>query len=864
MSKKKVSYSVQFLLLVAVLGLLGGGLYYILKPQESPIVVAQSGRNDNQQQQRAGAAAAMGLTPIEEEKVNPYSLTEPTMYCGPQNKILERDVFGTITETNRVCRTSQCINNSVVDFDENGNLQPTDKPCNMSFCSNNILLSYDQNGALSTDENKMCNIQKCGPYNTLVQYGSNGEIVIPKETRFCMTSRCVNGFMTDFDMQGKPTPSGQYCDQPLTDPRVESIPGRYVQFFQPVMNATLSMANLLVFDLDGNVLTLPRDNYVPEVRFIGGAIEDPMFPFKNILDGDINTFGSTTIESYGDQRGLRIEIDFKRTVNIGSIRVEARLEAPDTVGMQLIGGVLIISNENKTVVYRSEQFPENKRIQTAAATTNPGFQFYSVRIPSIKIIPTNESVFGVRYIQIVQGVLGMPLNFNQIEAYESETPQNPIPLNICQNKPVREIGGAGTYSDLFSWTHVVNGDNDNSTGASANPNIRAIVEVDLQEDKDIARVRFVNRPCCRARAIGCTIRLLDRNRKWLFSSLPFYTKDGKISFDPTTANMLNENASAMNDTAYLYYQLSRLPFRTVEGTNANSFNQKFCGKLTDSYRYYPNQTWGTAPIQYQESYTKPNQCDLNMCQYEYNKNTIIPFIKPPTDPTLFASWNSPQINCNERVGWKCIPHLNLGYTPTRRSQNGELECMSNDGQTCTVRNTSSECDEVLQEMVLSPNGPSAMNSQPVRCTPEMYTTNKHFCKVGKDKNMHLYDGIGIICQKDPSGSVFRYDAANQGRRWYPNSQIHNSYDPSMTVVQTDCTGIQQGPHMVYQMNEGSSVRCTIPTDLKTNGQNNDAYYRYVNPNTLRYYPNPEKWDPNYRTNATIIDCKNLFLGSDME
>jgi hypothetical protein len=122
---------------------------------------------------------------------------------------------------------------------------------------------------------------------------------------------------------------------------------------------------------------------------------------------------------------------------------------------------------------------------------------------------------------------------------------------------------------------------------------------------------------------------------------------------------------------------------------------------------------------------------------------------------------------------------------------------------------------------------------------------------------NIKGGQSIKCSSSEKG-LYRY--TNNQRRWYPNPEIAKSWDPNWGSPQiVDCTGIPEGPMMIFNVKEGDPIKCS--GDL-----NNVAVYRFTK-NQRRLYPDPDiakSWDLDYDATKTVIDCTGIPKGSAMK
>ena len=123
----------------------------------------------------------------------------------------------------------------------------------------------------------------------------------------------------------------------------------------------------------------------------------------------------------------------------------------------------------------------------------------------------------------------------------------------------------------------------------------------------------------------------------------------------------------------------------------------------------------------------------------------------------------------------------------------------------------------------------------------------------KGPDMPSRDGAPIQCDGDDL-AVYRV-ISNTEIRWYPNPEIAESWDPKWTeFVRINCDGLTKGPDM-RPRNE-APIQCD---------DNELAVYRVAD-NQKRWYPNPEiadSWDPKWRTDLVRINCDGLTKGPDM-
>jgi hypothetical protein len=127
---------------------------------------------------------------------------------------------------------------------------------------------------------------------------------------------------------------------------------------------------------------------------------------------------------------------------------------------------------------------------------------------------------------------------------------------------------------------------------------------------------------------------------------------------------------------------------------------------------------------------------------------------------------------------------------------------------------------------------------------------------GSNMIFNVQEGQPVKCNA-ASHPVYRI--TNNERRWYPNPAIASSWDPDwrQTYKVIDCTGIPQGSNMIFNVQEGQSIKCSATSH---------PVYRYTN-NERRWYPNPaiaSSWDPDWRQTYKVIDCTGIPSGLPMK
>ncbi len=121
---------------------------------------------------------------------------------------------------------------------------------------------------------------------------------------------------------------------------------------------------------------------------------------------------------------------------------------------------------------------------------------------------------------------------------------------------------------------------------------------------------------------------------------------------------------------------------------------------------------------------------------------------------------------------------------------------------------------------------------------------------------HPNEGQAVKCNSS-SHAVYRF--TNGQIRLYPSSAIATSWDSNWRRFKViDCTGIQSGPSMMYNVDllgEGRAVKCN---------SSSRAVYRYTN-GKIRRYPSraiATSWDPNWHR-YKVIDCTSIAKGARM-
>ena len=138
------------------------------------------------------------------------------------------------------------------------------------------------------------------------------------------------------------------------------------------------------------------------------------------------------------------------------------------------------------------------------------------------------------------------------------------------------------------------------------------------------------------------------------------------------------------------------------------------------------------------------QSDLNTCN---NAAGVMNKVPPGnTNPTVCTidQYNNPQHWCNlsgkhftpagtppsgtptfpnkfsQYKPWICFQDV---FTPVSVNADGNIQCLSNDGQNCVWETTKSTCDAAATVMNKVPPG----NTKPAVCTQDQYTNPKHWC-----------------------------------------------------------------------------------------------------------------------------------------
>ena len=117
------------------------------------------------------------------------------------------------------------------------------------------------------------------------------------------------------------------------------------------------------------------------------------------------------------------------------------------------------------------------------------------------------------------------------------------------------------------------------------------------------------------------------------------------------------------------------------------------------------------------------------------------------------------------------------------------------------------------------------------------------------------EGNSYKCSQS-SLSVYRYTEGEL--RHYLGPEIASSWDPNWRTNYSviACDGIPRGFPMTYNAVEGNSYKCSTSSS---------KVYRYTE-GELRWYPNPviaSSWDPNWRTNYSVIACDGILRGFPM-
>ena len=171
----------------------------------------------------------------------------------------------------------------------------------------------------------------------------------------------------------------------------------------------------------------------------------------------------------------------------------------------------------------------------------------------------------------------------------------------------------------------------------------------------------------------------------------------------------------------------------------------------------------------------------------------------------------------------------------------------------------------------SPSLFTIVSSKPAG-TPLKLSDTFTFKSIPQMNKANLNVNVTVNCsQGQPSGmpaGAFRYSGNNE-MNYYPTPDIAASWNTNWSgdVVEADCSTYTFGDTLTMNnganLNHGQSAYCNSGQDL-TNGVNGGVY-RFVDNNTLRWYPNPTiagSWDSNWM-NFKSIDCTTYKAGATM-
>jgi hypothetical protein len=295
------------------------------------------------------------------------------------------------------------------------------------------------------------------------------------------------------------------------------------------------------------------------------------YPYTNIIDGRIDTFGHE--EDNNNTIPFVVRIDLKTNKTLSKIILANRL---DCCRQRVIGGSIRLRDSNLNLLYQSDKFKSVSGSTTYNLTTeqsdnNNGlvgsYLYYTMYLPNTNPIGSNYRlnygfVSNVKYIQIVQEQTNVSLNFAELLAYEPNSETNFIPTNTSS---VYELSGKPNLGG-YPWTNIING-NYGDFGHHGE-NSPCTVELVLTQPKNISRLDIVNRSdCCRMRLVGAYFRLLDSNRNVLYVSDKMTDRSGSTVYEVTREQQ--DYWNGQNGSWYVYNTL--LPGKEVYGSQYGGF-----------------------------------------------------------------------------------------------------------------------------------------------------------------------------------------------------------------------------------------------------------------------------------------------------
>jgi hypothetical protein len=146
---------------------------------------------------------------------------------------------------------------------------------------------------------------------------------------------------------------------------------------------------------------------------------------------------------------------------------------------------------------------------------------------------SNTAPLQARYIQLKHTVPAC-INLGEIRAYSYLGGPNLVSPNTKVTKSSSYAPGGGASE------HLVDRNIDSSLYTACNGTDIPSVEVDLGKPVPLYAIHVVNRrECCRNRAIGLTLILLDERKKPVYTSEPVKDKEGKTTYLDTSAQYTN-------------------------------------------------------------------------------------------------------------------------------------------------------------------------------------------------------------------------------------------------------------------------------------------------------------------------------------
>jgi hypothetical protein len=250
-----------------------------------------------------------------------------------------------------------------------------------------------------------------------------------------------------------------------------------------------------------------------------------------------------------------------------------------------------------------------------------------------------------------------------------------------------------------------------------------------------------------------------------------------------------------------------------------------------------------------------------------------------------CKYQLPNIKNNVNSKWTCIDKVN---TVMRFNKSNNLECLSKDGNTCTIY---SDCKNNIKDIN---DNKDETEYKTVVCNNMDYNMKDSVCNIARLELTSFDKNVNVSCLTDniptkpkESSTSYKYIGdfdtfedcskklkADNGNDIYKTITWFNQdtdilkrqcYTSNNDIIKTDNNNAVCGIKTINQeqiLDEGMSYVCRPQSKEGINARN---VFRYVN-KQLRPYGSDEvatSWDPQWNTKFGVINCSDIPIGNTL-